>query len=271
MLTLIVNTYKHLSPPSVRAPVAFSTDLGAAVLRQGVFIRKIYDDGRMVRSPALSGTISRSRERYHKFFCLIGKYRGSLFVPTNDVDLIWHTHQCHPRAYYIYSNLVTGIGGDGSKIDICRFVDHNDRLAKGVLGDAFGQTKKIWRNEYGNPRSSNGWARMFPGGKRKSIIAADGDGNGAKSSEQEDSGEDGDSSGKYAICVCWTCEMRREALLALKQGGGKNIFSKGRTRFSNKDEWLVRATVYYYRAVEQARKDGKSLPVWRNRQPGVST
>lgn len=278
VLTAIVNTYKHLPPPSVRTPVAFSTDLGAAVLRQGVFIRKIHDDARMIRSPALSGTISRSRERYHKFFCLIGKYRGSLFVPTNDVDLVWHTHQGYPRAYYIYSNLVTGTGGDNGKSDVCRFVDHNDRLEKGVLGDAFGETKKIWRNEYGKPPSLNRLAWILPGGKRKSTITNGGDGDGdgdgeggGEGSELEGSGEGGDSTGKYAICICWTCEMRRELQLALKQRGGRNIFFRAGTRFSDKDEWFVRATVYYYRAVEQARKDGKSLPVWRNKHPSISS
>lgn len=92
ILTNIVTTYQYLPPPTTSIPA--SIDLGAAVLRQGVFIKKIHDDTRHIRSPALAGTIRRARGRYDKFFRLIGKYRGKIFVPTNEIDLVWHTQQC---------------------------------------------------------------------------------------------------------------------------------------------------------------------------------
>ncbi|KAF8433164.1 hypothetical protein BGX38DRAFT_1223249 [Terfezia claveryi] len=325
IITNIITTYQYLPPPTTSIPA--STDLGAAVLRQGVFIKKIHDDARHIRSPALAGTIRRARGRYDKFFRLIGKYRGKIFVPTNEIDLVWHTQQCYPALYYLYSNMVTasaGAGGGG------RYVDHNDRLGEGILGNGFEETKRIWRVEYRKARGEMGegeiplgqgrrwWVlsgRKLRGMKSESdqidmTRAASGEsavgGEGEKSNSenegdvenssiaaitsatptmQQDLGKDKspssppaedpeywDEDGKYAICCCWNCEMRRD--MQEKAGRGKywkwgTGKGKGDVGFTRKDEWKLRATVHYYRAVEAARNEGKRLPVWNVREPWV--
>lgn len=61
-----------------------------------------------IRSPALSGTLRRATDRYAKFLHLLKRKApplgedgsgktivlGAIIVPTLDIDLVWHTHQC---------------------------------------------------------------------------------------------------------------------------------------------------------------------------------
>ncbi|KAF8425289.1 hypothetical protein EV426DRAFT_641894 [Tirmania nivea] len=331
LLKNIVTTYKYLPPPTTSIPT--STDLGAAVLRQGVFIKKIHDDARHIRSPALAGTIRRARGRYNRFFRLIGKYRGKIFVPTNEIDLVWHTQQCYPALYYLYSNIVTATAGVGGG---WKYIDHNDRLGEGILGNGFDETKRLWRVEYRNVRGDMGegeiplrWGVWWwvltgkkPGGKKEGSgqigmtravggesVVEDEEKNNSESEDegvenasiaavtsaipptendiQKDLGkdegpfsspaediEDWDEDEKYAICCCWNCEMKRD----MQEEAGRRKYrnwgtrrGRGKVGFTRKEEWKLRATVHYYRAIEAARNEGRRLPVWKVREPWVGS
>lgn len=271
------------------------------MLRQGVFIKRIHDDARLIRSPALAGTLSRSRDRYEKFFRLIGKYRGTIFVPTTEIDLLWHTQQCYPKLYYTFSNLVTGIAGDAGvdwqKRGAWRYVDHNDRLDKGILGNGFEDTERLWKVEYVSAElvepAPKGWKRVFgdreksppvslPAEEDENEGAAGEEGNKEKGVEAEQKGQGGvseintpakqrqnlidnsencDGDRKYNICVNWVCELRKNMEEEKTMREGKRAVEE---RFTRKEEWGMRATVHYYRMVEQARVEGKMLPVWRD-------
>ncbi|KAF8470760.1 hypothetical protein BDZ91DRAFT_718933 [Kalaharituber pfeilii] len=242
ILNNILTTYH--SHPSL---LPFSIDLAAAVHRQGVFIHKMHDDIRIIRSPAVCGTISRARDRYEKFFRLIAKYVGTIFVPCNDVDLVWHTMQCYPHLYYEYSNRVTGgafWGSKGPETMARRYIDHNDRFGEEVLGTGFKDTKRIWSIEYGNTMS-----------QEETSVRTSEEEEDALEPPKDDQQPTADS--EYDRCVCWACEMRRDV-----EARGDEFWDKEREGLAVKWDWFVRATVHYYRQVEVARREGGPLLVW---------
>ena len=100
----------------------YSVELIGAVLRQETFVRKMYDLG--WTRPGFFDTSDDERAlqhalaRYHAyatFFCstsnllntrllysfldLMSSSPVSFFVPTLDIDLVWHTHQLMPNKY----------------------------------------------------------------------------------------------------------------------------------------------------------------------------
>ncbi|EAQ93738.1 hypothetical protein CHGG_01973 [Chaetomium globosum CBS 148.51] len=81
---------------------ASETDLAAqlrdAVIRQTSFIDKM-NNRLWIRSPFVSSTLRRGIGRYEKFLELMRVYPGRMFVPTLDIDLAWHTHQCQGSLY----------------------------------------------------------------------------------------------------------------------------------------------------------------------------
>lgn len=251
-------------------------------------------------------------------------------MPTNEIDLVWHTQQCFPALYYLYSNLVTanaGVGGGG------KYIDHNDRLAEGVLSNGFEETKRIWRVEYhcvrrnsgegGIPLGWGGWWSVLTGwklGGRKeksnhTAVTSAVRGESAVEDDEESStegeeenvensssaavtsvtprtgndaqkdlgevegpssspAEDWDEEGGYAIFCCWNCEMKRDIQEEIGRGSYRKWGTgtrKGKVGFTRKEEWKLRATVYYYRSVEAARNEGKRLPVWKIREPWVGS
>jgi Glycine-rich domain-containing protein-like len=123
--------------PQNTNPHPFSIDLAGAVLRQGSFVNKM-NNILWIRSPNLSGTCSRARTKYQKFFWLIAQHPAQVFVPTLDVDLVWHTHQLNPVSYYTYS------------LEVCggRFIDHDDKIpqgGEGGLDEGFEETQRLWK------------------------------------------------------------------------------------------------------------------------------
>jgi hypothetical protein len=70
----------------------------AMVVRTADFTQNI---GRLLwlRSPALEGTMDRAISRYTQFLQLFGENKGTLLVPSLDIDLVWRTHKCHPTRY----------------------------------------------------------------------------------------------------------------------------------------------------------------------------
>ena len=61
-----------------------------------------------------------------------------MFVPTLDIDLVWHTHQCSPSRYFETTQTLAG-----------KFVDPNDKIAKGKLDDGFERTQNFFYVRFG--------------------------------------------------------------------------------------------------------------------------
>ncbi|KAM5353714.1 hypothetical protein ACJ41O_000364 [Fusarium nematophilum] len=114
-----------------------ATQLRDAVIRQTSFIDKM-NAHMWIRSPALEGTIRRGIDRYLKFCKLFRHSESHTMVPTLDIDLVWHTHQCTARYY-----------GRGMRELAGRFVNHDDTIAKGKLGDGFEETRRLFRMHFG--------------------------------------------------------------------------------------------------------------------------
>lgn len=110
----------------------FGLDLVGAVIRQGTFVQKMVDLD-WLNSPAVSSTAARLVTKYTRFMSLMAQFKTTLFVPTLDVDLAWHTHQLSSSSYYNYT--VTNCG---------QFVDHDDKIAETKLSDAFSSTTQLY-------------------------------------------------------------------------------------------------------------------------------
>ncbi|ENH63158.1 hypothetical protein FOC1_g10009049 [Fusarium oxysporum f. sp. cubense race 1] len=107
-----------------------------AVIRQASFVDKM-NSFMWIRSPALEGTIRRAITRYLNF-CKLLKMSKTTVVPTLDIDLVWHTHQCTAKHYGQAMKLLTG-----------KFVNHDDTIEKPQLGDGFGETRRLYRVYFG--------------------------------------------------------------------------------------------------------------------------
>ncbi|KAM7215863.1 Protein of unknown function (DUF1399) domain containing protein [Rhypophila decipiens] len=185
---------------------ALANELFDAVLRQNSFIDKM-SNHLWIRSPALRGTLRRSIERYSKFLQLLrldnkipgrsGSGKRAMMVPTLDIDLAWHTHQCSGgRPYMMATKSLVG-----------RFINHDDKIGDAVLGDGSVETRRLWRLLFGS---------------------------------------------EYRICGCWDCEMLIDEVEAA-------VANTGEIGISMKEVVArVERVVTYYRAVEAARRSGKS-------------
>ncbi|KAF4501102.1 hypothetical protein FAGAP_2687 [Fusarium agapanthi] len=107
-----------------------------AVIRQASFVDKM-NSFMWIRSPAFEGTIRRAIARYQNF-CKLLKISKTTVVPTLDIDLIWHTHQCMAKHY-----------GQAMKVLAGKFVNHDDTIEKPQLGDGFGETRRLYRVYFG--------------------------------------------------------------------------------------------------------------------------
>jgi hypothetical protein len=115
----------------------FAIELRDAVVRQTSFIDKMH--GLVwIRSPALAGTLRRGIARYDDFLGLLQRYPSTLIVPTLDIDLAWHTHQCRAVGY-----------AKGMKTRVGRFINHDDSIVKDKLSDGFATSRKYYRIQYG--------------------------------------------------------------------------------------------------------------------------
>jgi hypothetical protein len=115
---LMAKYYQNSSP--------FALDLVGAVLRQGTFVTKMeYFD--WLHCTAVETIVAQAIERYTGFFAVMSAHPKDVAVPCQDVDLIWHTHQLSPSDYYDYSTRT------------CKgvFIDHDDKIGDGVLGNSF--------------------------------------------------------------------------------------------------------------------------------------
>ncbi|KAJ5808133.1 hypothetical protein N7474_009402 [Penicillium riverlandense] len=109
----------------------------SAIQRQQIFIDK------MVRylwicSPAVHGTLSRAIDRYDHFLQLFKLHPGTLLVPTLDIDLVWHTHQCSASVYEEAMNVRAG-----------QFINHDDMIKPTVLETQSDRTSVLFRQHFG--------------------------------------------------------------------------------------------------------------------------
>lgn len=109
----------------------------AAVNRQESFVDKMHAQ-LWIRSPAVEGTLQRAIDRYHKFTQLFQLYPDTVLVPTLDIDLAWHTHQCSAAQYR--RAMINGTG---------RFINHDDRIDRPVLDTGLEKTRRLFRIRFG--------------------------------------------------------------------------------------------------------------------------
>ncbi|KAJ2912587.1 hypothetical protein MD484_g7832, partial [Candolleomyces efflorescens] len=89
-------------------PMIYSVDLSSAVLRQGDFVQKMthleWTKSGFFDAPADEVVLQHAIARYHaciinRFLDLMSSSPASFFVPTLDIDLVWHTHQLMNAQY----------------------------------------------------------------------------------------------------------------------------------------------------------------------------
>jgi len=115
----------------------FALDLCAGVMRQGIFVEKMYKLD-WLHSPSARSTMERLRIKYNRFVEIMASNPNRVAVPTLDVDLAWHTHQLSPNAYYQFVVSKTG-----------KFIDHDDKIEEGALSQHFEWTSKEYQDKYG--------------------------------------------------------------------------------------------------------------------------
>jgi hypothetical protein len=113
------------------------TKLVEAVQRQDSFIDKM-EKQLWIRSPAVKGTLCRAIDRYGKFLKLFKLYPHMMFVPTLDIDLVWHTHQCSPSRYEAGTVKIAG-----------RLIDHDEEFGETTLNIGFTRTRDFYRIRFG--------------------------------------------------------------------------------------------------------------------------
>ncbi|EAU82563.2 hypothetical protein CC1G_12143 [Coprinopsis cinerea okayama7 len=123
-------------------PMVYSVDLAGAVLRQGSFVKKMYDLGwtgpGYFDAPEDEIALQHALARYHAFMDLLASSPTSFFVPTLDIDLVWHTHQLRSADY----------AADCQRY-ISRFIDHDDKVDGFKLSSAFDITCRAWKDRFG--------------------------------------------------------------------------------------------------------------------------
>lgn len=118
-------------------PGQYAKYLFAAIERQRVFVDKMV--GYLwIRSPGIHGTLSRAITRYEHFLQLFKLRPGTTLVPTLDIDLVWHTHQCSASIYEASMEERAG-----------RFINHDDTIPSGVLRTQADETSVLFRDYFG--------------------------------------------------------------------------------------------------------------------------
>ncbi|VUC20441.1 unnamed protein product [Clonostachys rosea] len=122
----------------------FALDLVAAVMRQGTFIEKAVRLN-WLYSPVIRQSMDRFCQKYQRFLLIMHEDSMHLCVPTLDVDLVWHTHQLAPRAYYKSTTTHSG----KLALQKAKFVDHNDKVEESTLARSFERTSATYLAKFG--------------------------------------------------------------------------------------------------------------------------
>ncbi|MCO5578923.1 hypothetical protein L7F22_032773 [Adiantum nelumboides] len=125
-------------PPDMHKMRRIKYDLENAVIRQRSFFYQV-SKPHMKEECFLRAAEQRYKAFLHLFKTTDCKF---FFVPTYDIDLMWHTHQLNPKAY---SEDLTRILG--------RVLEHDDtdtdRSSGQKLDEGFRQTSEKWLHNYG--------------------------------------------------------------------------------------------------------------------------
>ncbi|KAF8202036.1 hypothetical protein K438DRAFT_1491970, partial [Mycena galopus ATCC 62051] len=120
----------------------FSVELVGAVLRQGSFVTKMnglgWTKAEYFENVDNEVVLHHAIARYHAFLDLMWDFPKSFFVPTLDIDLVWHTHQ-----------LMTTVYARDTSTHLDRYIDHNDKVEESRLANSFDDTCRKWKNKYG--------------------------------------------------------------------------------------------------------------------------
>jgi uncharacterized membrane protein YgcG len=128
--------WNDIQPGSVPPPNNF--DIIAALLRQLKFAQAMHN-AKWLRGEFSSEILKKAISRYDMFFTLLEENPGKALSPTQDIDLVWHTHQVSPKRYRSYSTTKTkGI-----------FVRHGDTVDKPGLEDSFDAAETLFRTRFG--------------------------------------------------------------------------------------------------------------------------
>jgi len=168
-------------------PSIFALELGGAVVRQGVFVDKMYAID-WIHSPAARETMDRVLGKYSRFMKLISAFPSRVGVPTLDVDLAWHTHQLSPKSYFDYTM---------SKAK--KFIDHDDKIEEDTRKShlsASNLTEYGINTDYNHPVSKHfQWtSRVY----------------------EAEYGE------LYSECTCWYCEGKFEVWVSCSSRSSNN-------------------------------------------------
>ncbi|KAH6879614.1 hypothetical protein BKA70DRAFT_1345463 [Coprinopsis sp. MPI-PUGE-AT-0042] len=125
-------------------PMIYSVDLAGAVIRQGSFVQKMHDfewtKPNFFAAPEDEAALQHALARYHAFLDLLASSPANFFVPTLDIDLVWHTHQLCAATYMRDCRSYIG-----------RFIDHDDKVDNLKLSNAFDITCRAWKDRFGVP------------------------------------------------------------------------------------------------------------------------
>lgn len=136
MMTKILSAYEDDGP--------FSINLISAVLRQGIFTKRIDELGWLRPGTFKEGDklqlLEHALLRYHCFLDLTAASPNLMAVPTLDIDLIWHSHQ-----------LMGGRYGVDCDIYIGRRVDHPLATEESILSTALDDTYRAWQSRFHIP------------------------------------------------------------------------------------------------------------------------
>ncbi|KAH9832602.1 uncharacterized protein C8Q71DRAFT_860985 [Rhodofomes roseus] len=136
MKRMIFSAYTDDSP--------FSIDLVGAVIRQCTFTNKMHAFGWTAPgyfdTPGDGVVLIHAITRYHAFLDLMTGSPASFFVPTLDIDLVWHTHQ-----------LMAGRYSDDCKRYVGRYIDYDDKVEENRIANAFDITCQAWQQHFKVP------------------------------------------------------------------------------------------------------------------------
>jgi hypothetical protein len=132
-----------LAAYSVEQP--YSVDLIASALRLTVFTSQIHalnwtSPGHFDLDPS---PLERCIARYHQFLDIASKPVRKIWVPTRDIDLVWHTHMLK---FTRYRKDMTAY--------LERVLNHEDKIEEGKISTGFDETATAWKTKFNTIYSS---------------------------------------------------------------------------------------------------------------------
>lgn len=117
-----------------------SFDLIEGMYRQYKFISKVVSNIDYYRD---KNVIEESINRYTKFMTLIAENKNVSFVPTTDIDIVWHSHQLDSEKYKKFCININGF-----------LINHDDTIDSNSLDESYRVTYDMWKLKYGEKYST---------------------------------------------------------------------------------------------------------------------